>query len=66
MLKSLRSIFPPRAQTVLGHRIPEPRPTWVAAFWILLVLGVPVFLLGSLVDLALQVATGLCTGFWCW
>lgn len=66
MLKSLRSIFRRPAQTVMGHRIPEPRPTWLAAFWVLLVLGIPVFLLGSFVDLVVQLATGLCTGIWCW
>lgn len=66
MLKSLRRILPPRAQTVLGHRIPEPRPTWLAAVWALLVFVLPVFLLGSLLDLLIQLVSGHCTGFWCW
>lgn len=66
MLKSLRRILPPRVQTVLGHRIAEPRPTWLAAVWVLLVFVLPVFLLGSLLDLIIQLASGLCTGFWCW
>lgn len=66
MLKSLRRILPSRVQTVMGHRIPEPRPTWLAAVWVLLVFVLPVFLLGSLVDLVVQLVSGHCTGFWCW
>lgn len=66
MFKSLRRIVRPGAQTVLGHRIPEPRPTWLAALWVIVLLVLPVFLLGSAIDLLLQLVSGYCTGFWCW
>lgn len=55
-----------RAETVMGYRIPEPRLTWQAVFWLMLYLGVPVLLLGALVDALIQWFTGYCTGFWCW
>jgi hypothetical protein len=53
-------------ETVMGHRLPEPRPTLMAVVWAMLYLGVPVLLLGVLIDLVIQMATGHCTGMWCW
>lgn len=50
----------------MGHRIPEPRLTWQAGFWLMLYLGGPVLLLGTLIDALIQWSTGYCTGFWCW
>lgn len=52
-------------QTVMGHRLPEPRLTWQAGLWLLMYLGLPLLLVGTLVDLAIQLATGVCTGLWC-
>ena len=52
--------------TVMGYRIQEPRPTWLAACWVLIYLALPVLLLGTLVDLLIQVVTGYCSGFWCY
>ena len=52
-------------QTILGHRIPEPRLTWMALLWGLLYLGLALFVVGSLIDLLIQKITGTCTGFWC-
>jgi hypothetical protein len=52
-------------QTVMGHRLPEPRLTWQAGLWVLVYLGLPLVLLGTLIDLAIQLTTGICTGLWC-
>ena len=52
-------------QTVMGHRLPEPRLTWQAGLWLFVYGGLPLLLLGTLVDLAIQLATGICTGLWC-
>jgi hypothetical protein len=52
-------------QTVMGYRLPEPRPTWQAALWMVVYLGLPLLLLGTLIDLAIQLTTGICTGLWC-
>lgn len=66
-LQPLTRFFKRQAtQTVMGHKIPEPRPTWQAAAWLMLVLGLPVFLLGMVVDGLIQWATGQCTGVWCY
>ena len=56
----------PRVDTVMGYRIQEPRPTWLAACWVVLYLALPVLLAGMLVDLLIQVVTGYCSGFWCY
>jgi len=52
-------------QTVMGYRLPEPRLTWQAALWVVVYLGLPLLLLGTLIDLAIQLTTGICTGLWC-
>lgn len=52
-------------QTVMGHRLPEPRLTWHAALWLVVYLGLPLLLVGTLIDLAIQLTTGICTGLWC-
>lgn len=53
-------------QTIMGQRIAEPRLTAWALLWLMLYLGLPVLLLGTLVDLIVQATTGACTGVWCW
>ena len=53
-------------QTVMGHRLPEPRLTWGAAAMALLYLGVPVLAVGMVIDALIQLTTGRCTGVWCW
>lgn len=55
-----------RAQTVMGHRLPEPRPTAMAAMWGLLYVGLPVLALGLLLDFLVQWVTGRCIGLWCY
>lgn len=53
-------------QTIMGHRLPEPRPTLMAVFWVMVYLGLPVLVVGGLLDWAIQAFTGQCTGLWCW
>lgn len=54
-----------KIQTVAGHRLPEPRITpmaiWLAFLWV----GLPILLIGGLLDLFMQLAFGVCTGLWC-
>ena len=52
-------------QTVMGHRLPEPRLTWQAGLWVFIYVGIPLLLIGTLIDLAIQLTTGICTGLWC-
>ena len=52
-------------QQVMGHRIPEPRPTWQGIVLLIIVISVPVLLLGSLLDAVAQWLFGVCTGLWC-
>ena len=50
-----------QAETVMGHRLEEPRLTLVFVY-----VGLPLLVISSLVDLLIQQITGSCTGFWCW
>jgi len=34
--------------------------------WLLVYLALPLMVVGSLIDLAIQQVTGTCTGIWCW
>ncbi|MFZ4471240.1 MAG: hypothetical protein ACOYOX_00640 [Limnohabitans sp.] len=53
-------------ETVMGHRLEEPHLTLWVVFWVFIYLGLPLLLVGSVIDLLIQYATGTCTGFWCW
>ena len=67
MMKKLKDLLPGRkTDAVMGYRIAEPRPTLLAACWALIYLGLPVLLLGMLLDLLGQLITGYCTGLWCY
>ena len=55
-----------QAQTVMGYRLDEPRPTLMLVLWALIYVGLPLIVVSSLVDLLIQQITGNCTGFWCW
>jgi hypothetical protein len=55
-----------REQFVMGHRLPEARPTLWAAFWGFVVFGVPVLVLGLLLDGLVQWVSGRCVGLWCY
>jgi len=51
--------------TIAGYKLPEPRLTltavWLAFLWI----GLPILVIGGLLDLAVQLTFGVCTGLWC-
>jgi hypothetical protein len=67
MMKKLKALLPGRkTDAVMGYRIAEPRPTLLAACWALIYLGLPVLLLGMLLDMLVQLITGYCTGLWCY
>ncbi len=51
--------------TILGHDIPKPRLTLTGAVYLLIYLGLPVLILGNLLDLATQWLFGWCVGIWC-
>ena len=55
-----------KLQTIAGHKLPEPRITpmaiWLAFLWV----GVPILVLGGLMDLLMQLVFGICTGLWCY
>ncbi|WP_203290877.1 hypothetical protein [Maricaulis parjimensis] len=58
-------MFAKKAQTVMGHRIPEPRPTLMAVWLVFLYLGLPLLVITGLLDLCMQLFFGICTGLWC-
>ena len=58
-------MFTRKAESVMGHRITEPRPTLMAVWLVFLYLGVPLLVVTGLLDLTMQLAFGICTGLWC-
>jgi len=58
-------MFGKRPQTVMGYRIAEPRPTLMAVWLVFLHVGLPLLVITGLLDLAMQVFFGVCTGLWC-
>lgn len=52
-------------QSVMGHEIPEPKPTWRGIALIVGAVSVPVILIGSVLDGIAQWWFGICTGLWC-
>ena len=54
-----------KPQPILGHDIDKPRSTAAGWLLILVYLGVPAMLIGGLIDLLIQLSTGLCVGVWC-
>lgn len=55
-----------KLQTIAGHKIAEPRITPMAIWLVFLWVGVPVLVLGGLMDLVMQGVFGVCTGLWCY
>lgn len=51
--------------SVMGRVVAKPRPTVAGIGYCLLYLGLPVGLLGLLLDLAVQLVFGVCIGVWC-
>ena len=64
MLNKLR--LRKQAETVMGHRLEEPRLTLMLVLWVFVYVGLPLLAISSVVDLLIQQITGNCTGFWCW
>lgn len=58
-------MFVKKAQSVMGHRITEPRPTLMAVWLVFLYVGIPLLVITGLLDLAMQIVFGVCTGLWC-
>ncbi|MBB33924.1 MAG: hypothetical protein CME88_13565 [Hirschia sp.] len=54
-----------KIQTISGHRLPEPRITLTAIRLAVLWIGLPILILGGVLDLAAQLIFGICTGLWC-
>jgi len=48
-----------------GHDIPKSRLTASGWAWLALYLGLPVLVLGNLLDFFFQWALGWCIGVWC-
>jgi hypothetical protein len=59
------STSPPKDHTILGHNIPKARLTAAGWAWGGLYLGLPVILLGNVMDFIFQWALGWCIGVWC-
>jgi hypothetical protein len=51
---------------VRGLDLDKPRPTAAAWALIMLYFGLPAMLIGALIDLLIQWASGDCVGLWCW
>lgn len=54
-----------KLQTISGETIPEPRVTLMAVWLVFLWVGLPILVIGGLLDLAVQLIFGVCTGLWC-
>ena len=55
----------PKEHAILGHYIPKARLTISGWAWGSLYLGLPVILLGNLIDFFFQWTLGWCIGIWC-
>jgi hypothetical protein len=55
----------PQDSKILGHDIAKARLTASGWAWLALYLGLPVLLLGNVMDLIFQWALGWCIGVWC-
>ena len=67
-LKTMRSSPAPADKapaSVMGHDVAGPRLTLAGVFWLLVYLGLPVLILGNLLDLLVQWSLGWCVGVWC-
>jgi hypothetical protein len=59
------SPFRRKPENVLGHVLPEPRLTSAGVALLLAWATLPVLVVGSLLDLAVQWLFGVCVGLWC-
>ena len=54
------------SQTIFfGHDVPKDHLTPIGYLWLGVYLGLPVVILGNLLDLLMQKWLGWCIGFWC-
>ena len=53
------------SRLVMGHDIAGARLTPAGVMWLLVYLGLPVLVLGNLLDLLIQWGLGWCVGLWC-
>jgi hypothetical protein len=60
-----KSASSPQEHAILGHDIPKARLTVLGWTWGALYLGLPVILLGNLLDFFFQWTLGWCIGVWC-
>lgn len=60
----MRPILKARS-AVMGQVAGKPRPTLAGIGYCLLYLGVPIGIVGSALDLAVQLIFGVCVGLWC-
>jgi hypothetical protein len=51
--------------SILGHDIPKARLTLLGWAWGALYLGLPIVVLGNVMDFIFQWALGWCIGVWC-
>jgi hypothetical protein len=58
-------MFARKPETVMGHTIPEPRITLSGVWLVFLYLVLPLLIATGLLDLAMQIVFGICTGLWC-
>lgn len=56
---------PPSPNTFRGHDVPKEQLTLAGYLWLGVYLGLPVVILGNLLDLLVQKCFGWCIGFWC-
>ena len=50
---------------IMGHDVAGARLTAAGVFWLLVYLGLPVLVLGNLLDALAQLSLGWCVGLWC-
>jgi hypothetical protein len=60
-----KTLSSPKHPSILGHDIPKARLTLSGWAWTGLYLGMPVILLGNLIDFIFQWTLGWCIGIWC-
>lgn len=55
----------PQDRAILGHDMPKARLTAAGWAWGALYLGLPIVLLGNVMDFVFQWMFGWCIGVWC-
>lgn len=58
-------MFSRKAVSVMGYSITEPRLTLMAIWLVFAYIGLPLLIITGLLDLAMLLFFGVCTGLWC-